>query len=139
MRFTPGSMVKRLGWGAAAAAATAALVGGLVAPAPSAAAATQCSTRGCHQLMVQAPAGATLITIVSGTLVDGTGQGFACYPLAAHRDGDWVGTGLDMKDGTYLSIGLESNTCSNPLGNYGTWQGTVPGQDGRDNLWITPR
>jgi hypothetical protein len=88
--------------------------------------------------MVKAPADATLVTIVSGTLADGTGLGLACFPLPAHADGDWVSTGLEMKNGTDLSIGLESNTCDRPLGTHGTWQGNVPGEDGRDNLWITP-
>jgi hypothetical protein len=129
-------MAKRLGYGTATVAVATALAGGLLAPASSATAG--CSVRGCHQLMVRVPADATLITIISGTLVDGAGQSLACYSLPAHGDGDWVGTGLEMKDGTYLSIGLESNTCDRPLGNYGTWSGDVPVQDGLDNLWIMP-
>jgi hypothetical protein len=129
-------MVKRLGCGTAAVAVATALAGGLGAPASAATAG--CSVRGCHQLMVKVPADATLITIISGTLVDGTDQGLACYSLPAHGDGDWVGTGLEMRDRTRLSIGLEGNTCDRPLGNYGTWSGSVPVRDGRDNLWIMP-
>lgn len=106
-------------------------------------AADGCSQRGCHHLMVKAPEGANAVTIIDGTLADGTSQGLACYPLPEHADGQWVSTGLDFKDNTPLSVALyvgrDSNQpCFDLLTRISSWYGSVPGADALDNLWVSP-
>jgi hypothetical protein len=111
---------------------------------PAANAATGgCSTRGCHHLMIKAPANADVLTIVSGTLSNGLHQGLACYELPAHKDTDWMGTGLEFQDNTSLHIALDIGQYSNkPCFAVGSqlreWKGSVPGADGADNIWVAP-
>jgi hypothetical protein len=102
-------------------------------------AADGCSQRGCHHLMVKAPEGVNALTIIDGTLADGTSQGLACYPLPEHANGQWISTGLDLKDNTLLSISLEVGRYSNQpcfelLTRIASWSGTVPGADALDNM-----
>lgn len=94
-----------------------------------------------HHLMIYAPGQRPLLmTVVDGTLDDGDRLALACFDLDAPRgDGyDYVATGLRFENGTYLSVGLSTGTCTALGSSIGTWQGYVPGADGYDNLWVSP-
>lgn len=92
---------------------------------------------GSHYLMVKAPASARTLTVVDGTLNNGEQLSFACFDLNASDDG-WVGTGLRFQNETKLSISLSAGDCQNPQPLVADWSGSVPGEDGLDDFWVTP-